>query len=453
MKRFVLMIAPFNTRSGYGDHARSIFYSIMDRDDLDIKCIDVKWGNTPRNHLRPEVPRHKKLLDRIIKPETIQQQPDVYIDIRIPNEFATPGKFNIGITAGVETDVVSGEFIQGCNQMNLNIVPSTFTAATFHRCKYDQMKDMPDGSKQKTGQLSLQKPMTVLFEGVDTDVYRPMDKYQIKGDFVDELNELVKEDFVYLHVGQLGKGGYGEDRKNITLMVKCFLQAFSNHPNPPALLLKTNGANFSILDQHDTLKRLRKQASKFTSVEKLPSVYLLHGDLTVEEMAMLYNHPKIRTMVSCTHGEGYGRPLAEATCCDLPVIASGWSGHMDFLNDKESLFINGFLKEVPKSALWPPIVVEPSKWFNVQESDVIRKFRLFHKKEKLITKKAKRLGKKNRREKSLRAMTVEMNKIIDEVLKQVPSQVGLKLPKLQKVGETQEQPKASIKLPKLKKVT
>ena len=337
------MCAPFNTRSGYGDHARSIFYSIVDREDIDIKCIDVKWGNTPRNHLRPEVPRHKKLLDRIIKPETIQQQPDVYIDIRIPNEFATPGKFNIGITAGVETDVVSGEFIQGCNKMDLNIVPSTFTAATFHRCKYDQMQDMPDGSKQKTGQLSLQKPMTVLFEGVDTDVYTPMDKYQIKGDFIDEFNELVKEDFVYLHVGQLGKGGYGEDRKNITLMVKCFLQAFSNHPNPPAMVLKTNGANFSVLDQHDTLKRLRKQASKFSSVDSLPSVYLIHGDLTVEEMAKLYNHPKVKTMVSCTHGEGYGRPLAEATCCDLPVIASNWSAQLDFLSDKESLLISGFL--------------------------------------------------------------------------------------------------------------
>ena len=447
------MCAPFNTRSGYGDHARSIFYSIVDREDIDIKCIDVKWGNTPRNHLRPEVPRHKKLLDKIIKPETIQQQPDVYIDIRIPNEFATPGKFNIGITAGVETDVVSGEFIQGCNKMDLNIVPSTFTAATFHRCKYDQMQDMPDGSKQKTGQLSLQKPMTVLFEGVDTDVYTPMDKYQIKGDFIDEFNELVKEDFVYLHVGQLGKGGYGEDRKNITLVVKCFLQAFSNHPNPPAMVLKTNGANFSVLDQYDTLKRLRKQASKFSSVDSLPNVYLIHGDLTIEEMAMLYNHPKIKTMVSCTHGEGYGRPLAEATCCDLPVIASNWSAQLDFLSDKESLLISGFLKEVPKSALWPPIVVEPSKWFNVQESDVIRKFRLFHKKEKLITKKAKRLGKKNRREKSLKAMAIEMNKIIDDVLKKIPSQVGLKLPKLQKVGETTEKPKASIKLPKLKKIT
>ena len=453
MKKSVVMCAPFNTRSGYGDHARSIFYSIVDREDIDIKCIDVKWGNTPRNHLRPEVPRHKKLLDRIIKPETIQQQPDVYIDIRIPNEFATPGKFNIGITAGVETDVVSGDFLLGCNKMDLNIVPSTFTAATFHRCKYDQMQDMPDGSKQKTGQLSLQKPMTVLFEGVDTDVYTPMDKYQIKGDFIDEFNELVKEDFVYLHVGQLGKGGYGEDRKNITLMVKCFRQAFSNHPNPPAMVLKTNGANFSVLDHHDTLKRLRKQASKFSSVDSLPSVYLIHGDLTVEEMAMLYNHPKIKTMVSCTHGEGYGRPLAEATCCDLPVIASNWSAQLDFLSDKESLLISGFLKEVPKSALWPPIVVEPSKWFNVQESDVIRKFRLFYKKEKLLTKKAKRLGKKNRREKSLKAMAIEMNKILDDVLKQIPSQVGLKLPKLQKVGETSEKPKASIKLPKLKKIT
>ena len=251
----------------------------------------------------------------------------------------------------------------------------------------------------------------------------------------------------------MGKGGYGEDRKNITLMLKCFLQAFSNHPNPPAMVLKTNGANFSVLDQHDTLKRLRKQASKFSSVDSLPSVYLIHGDLTVEEMAMLYNHPKIKTMVSCTHGEGYGRPLAEATCCDLPVIASNWSAQLDFLSDKESLLISGFLKEVPKSALWPPIVVEPSKWFNVQESDVIRKFRLFHKKEKLITKKAKRLGKKNRREKSLRAMAVEMNKIMDDVLKKIPSQVGLKLPKLQKVGETSEKPKASIKLPKLKKIT
>ena len=125
------MIAPFNTRSGYGEPARSIFYSIMDRDDLDIKCIDVKWGNTPRNHLRSEVPRHKKLLGTFVTQEQIQGQPDILIDIRIPNEFANGAKINIGITAGVETDVVSPEFLEGMNRMSLNIVPSKFTAATF----------------------------------------------------------------------------------------------------------------------------------------------------------------------------------------------------------------------------------------------------------------------------------------------------------------------------------
>ena len=69
--------------------------------------------------------------------------------------------------------------------------------------------------------------------------------------------------------------------------------------------------------------------------------------------------------------------MLEASCCDLPVIATKWSGHLDFLTDSESMLIDGFLKEVPKSALWDPIIVEPSKWFNVNEADVVRKIRTF----------------------------------------------------------------------------
>ena len=452
MNKFVLMIAPFNTRSGYGDHARSIFYSIMDREDLDVKCIDVKWGNTPRNHLNPEVPRHKKLLDTFIDGSNIQGQPDVLIDIRIPNEFADGAKFNIGITAGVETDVVSPEFLAGMNKMDLNIVPSDFTARTFQKCTYDQMEDLPNGQKQKVGEISLQKPIKVLFEGVDTDVYYPREKYEMKSDFTDELDELIKEDFAYLHVGQWTKGNYGEDRKNIPLMINTFLKAFSNHSNPPALVLKVNGANFSILDKHEVVENINIIKDKFSQVDSIPNIYLVHGDLTIEEMSILYNHSKVKAFLTCTHGEGYGRPMAEATCCDLPVIASKWSGHLDFLSDKESLLINGFLKEIPKSMIWKPIIVEPSKWFNVNEADVVRKLRMFHKKHKLITKKAQRLGKKNRREKSLKAMAIEFNKILDDVLKKIPSQVGLKLPKLKKVGNKDDKP-ATIKLPKLKKVT
>jgi len=455
MKRFVLMIAPFNTRSGYGDHARSIFYSIMDREDLDIKCIDVKWGNTPRNHLRPEVPRHKKLLDTFVNQDQIQGQPDILIDIRIPNEFATGAKINVGITAGVETDIVSAEFLEGMNRMNFNIVPSRFTASTFAKCTYDKMEDLPNGEKRKAGEVKNERPIKVLFEGVDTDVYFPKQKHELERGLYDELSELIKEDFAYLHVGQWGNQPYGEDRKNIGVLIKSFLKAFSNIPNPPALVLKTNGANFSVLDKHETKKKIQSVKDMFKGVE-LPNIYLIHGDFTIDEMSTLYNHPKISAFITCTHGEGFGRPMLEATCCDLPVIASKWSGHMDFLTDSESMLIDGFLKEVPKSTLWPPIIVEPSKWFDVNEGDVVRKIRTFHKKRKLIQKKAKRLGKKNRREFSLKAMGIEFNKIMDELIKGIPQQVGLKLPKLKKVGTDNDkvagQP-PKLKLPKLKKAT
>jgi len=452
MKYSVVMVAPFNTRSGYGDHARSIFYSIMDRDDLDIKCIDVKWGNTPRNHLNLEIPRHKKLLDTFSTPEEVQKRrPDILIDIRIPNEFATGAKINIGITAGVETDVVSPEFLEGMNRMNFNIVPSRFTADTFNRCSYDRMEDQPNGEKKKAGVVKNEKPISVLFEGVDTDVYCPKQKHELEKGLYGELNDLIKEDFAYLHVGQWGQQGFGEDRKNIGVLIKSFLKAFSNIPNPSALVLKTNGANFSVLDRHDIKKKIQQVKDMFEGV-KLPNIYLIHGDFTIDEMSTLYNHPKIGAFITCTHGEGFGRPMLEASCCDLPVIASKWSGHMDFLTDSESMLIDGFLKEVPKSALWKPIVVEPSRWFNVNEADVVRKIRTFHKKRKLIQKKASRLGKKNRRKFSLKAMAIEFNKIIDDIFKNIPQSVNLKLPKLKKVSGSDKKP-AKLKLPKLKKVT
>ena len=171
-------------------------------------------------------------------------------------------------------------------------------------------------------------------------------------------------------------------------------------------------------------------------------------------MALLYNLPKIKAMLSCTHGEGFGRPLAEATCCDLPVIASGWSGQMDFLNPKQSVLIDGQLEPIPKALIWEPIIVEPGKWFNVSEPDTVNKLRLFHKNYKSIKNNAKKLGLWNRSKFSLKTMAKEFNHIIDDALKAIPETpkpMNLKLPKLKK--KTDNKPPAKIKLPKLKKVT
>ena len=451
MKKQILMCAPFNTRSGYGDHARSIFYSIMDREDFEIKCVDVRWGSTPRNHLDPNIPKHKKLLDTFIDGKNIKQQPDIYIDIRIPNEFQTPAKINIGITAGVESDIVSPEFVLGCNKMTLTLATSTFTMNTFKNCVYDQTKEV-NGKNQVVGTVKVTTPMGVLSEGIDTTIYKPIkDAGKSDDPFKKQIYDMIDESFVYLFVGQWGKGGYGEDRKNISVMIKCFLQAFANQPNPPALLLKTNGANFSHLDKDDTIKKIQAEKNKFKSADSLPNIYLLHGDLTLEQMALLYNLPKVKAMLSCTHGEGFGRPLAEATCCDLPVIASAWSGQMDFLNPKQSTLIDGTLEPIPKSMIWKPIIVEPGKWFNVNEGDIIRKLRYFKKNHKKLKHQAKILGMTNRSKHSLEAMKKEFNKILDNLVEQIPTNVSLKLPKLKK--KTDSKPPAKIKLPKLKKVT
>ena len=272
--------------------------------------------------------------------------------------------------------------------------------------------------------------------------------------FKKEIYDMIDESFVFLHVGQWGKGKYGEDRKNIAVMIKCFLQAFVNQPSSPALLLKTNGADFSHLDRADIVKKIQVEKDKFKSADILPNIYLLHGDLTLEQMALLYNLPKVKAMLSCTHGEGFGRPLAEATCCDLPVITTGWSGQMDFLNSKQSTLIEGELKSVPKDMIWKPILVEPSKWFCADETDIIRKLRFFKKNHKKLKHQAKILGQVNRKKHSLDTMKKEFNQIIDNVISQIPETpkpVSLKLPKLKK--KTDNKPQAKIKLPKLKKVT
>jgi hypothetical protein len=450
MKRKILMCAPFNTRSGYGDHARSIFYSIMDREDFEIKCVDVRWGSTPRNHLDPKIPKHKKLLDTFVDGKNLER-PDIYIDIRIPNEFQTPAKFNIGITAGVEADICSPEFVQGCNKMDLVLTTSRFTKETFMRSVYDQVDNK---TKQSSGEVKVVKPMGVLSEGIDTNIYKPIPGAGKSDDpFKKEIYDLVKESFLFLHVGQWGKGGYGEDRKNIALMIKTFIQAFANQPNPPALLLKTNGADFSILDRKETVDKIKQIKDQFKELDSVPNIYLLHGDLTLEQMALLYNLPKVKAMLSCTHGEGFGRPLAEATCCDLPVIASNWSGQLDFLNPKQSVMIDGELKPIPKKLIWKPIIVEPGKWFNVHEGDVVNKLRLFYKNHKAIKSNAKKLGIWNRSKFSLTAMAKEFNTILDNAIKSIPETpqpMSLKLPKLTKKKNSKP---ATIKLPKLKKVT
>jgi glycosyltransferase involved in cell wall biosynthesis len=442
MKKLMLICAPVTSRSGYGDHARDLVRAFLKHNKYDIKIMDVNWGETPRDALHPM--GDIEIINCILPSPEVERQPDVYVDIRIPNEFQTYGKFNIGITAGIETTAVSNAWIEGCNKMDLIIVPSEHSKEGFVKALYEKMQNLPNGQQQKVGELKLEKPMEVLFEGSDENIYKPIDDSSL--DLVDDI----KEDFCFLHVGLWGNGEYGEDRKDIAKLVKIFYESFANKKEQPALILKTNSATFSILDRENCLSKIKNIKSKFPKDWNLPNVYLLHGSLSEEEMNKLYNHPKVKSFVSFTHGEGYGRPLQEASMVGLPVIASGWSGQMDFLSSEDSMLLGGELKQVPRSQYWKNIIIPESQWFNVNETQAYKALNYCFNNYDEVKKKALNLMKTNRDKFTLDKMTEKLDKIVTPYLDKVPSQVGIKLPKLKKVDNS-EAPK--IKLPKLKKVT
>ena len=449
MKKNMLICAPVSSRSGYGAHARDLVTSFIDHEKYNIKIMDVPWGQTPRNALVEENKINTKIKSHVLNPgEQVKVQPDIYVDIRIPNEFQQIGKFNIGITAGIETSAVSQVWLEYCNKMDLVIVPSEHSKSGFVNSVYDKMQNLPDGQQQKIGELKLEKPMEVLFEGADEDIYKPLSKDEIDSEFFDWLNNEVPEKFAYLHVGQWGKGGIGEDRKDIGTLVKTFYEVFANKKKQPALILKTCGATFSVMDREECKRKIQLIKDMFPKGVKLPNVYLLHGSLSDVEMNYLYNHPKVKCMVSFTHGEGFGRPLLEATMTGLPVIATGWSGQLDFLNPVECLLLNGELRQIPKSAVWKDIVIEQSRWFYADPSFCRNSLNHSIQNYDTFKKKGKALMKKNRDKFTLKEMTNGLDKIVSKYLKNVPQQVSLNLPKLKKVSKEENK----IKLPKLKKV-
>ena len=263
------------------------------------------------------------------------------------------------------------------------------------------------------------------------------------------LNEQIPEDFLYLHVGQWTKGGYGEDRKDIGKLIKVFLESFANKKNKPGLLLKTNGASFSIMDKNDCLNKVNQIKDMFPKDWDLPNIYLLHGSLSTSEMNEIYNHDKTKMFITLTHGEGFGRPMLEATMTGLPVIAPNWSGHVDFLDTERTILLSGSLKDVPKSMVWKDIIIAESKWFVSEESEVYKTLNYSFENYEILKSKSNELMNINIKKFTLDKMTEKLDEIITPYVDKVPTEVGLKLPKLKKVEKT-EQPK--IKLPKLKKV-
>tara|TARA_Y100001963_G_scaffold105929_1_gene146339 strand:+ start:2714 stop:4060 length:1347 start_codon:yes stop_codon:yes gene_type:complete len=441
----VLVTAPVGTRSGYGSHSRDICRSLIDMNKFDVKIWPVRWGNTPQNALSEDNPQDIPIIERLLENPQMDRQPDIHFHIVVPNEFQPVAKFNIGITAGLETTVCPPTWIEGLNRMNLNIVPAKFIKETLDKIVFDKHDQQ---TKQKVDEIRCKTPIEVLFEGADTELYKETNEFS--KELVDTLGE-IKEDFCFLFVGHWLQGDLGKDRKDTGMLVKTFLETFKNMKKQPALILKTSGATPSVLDREDILTKIEQ--IKVTVRGNLPNVYLLHGDLRDEEMNGLYNHPKVKAHVSFTHGEGFGRPLLESTLSGKPVIAPNWSGHIDFLDKTDAVLLPGSLNDVSKHSFPKNMVVEGQQWFTVNYNYASKVLKDVFKNYNNYVTKGKKLSIKNKARFSLDAMTKKFEEILDKYLpkfEEEPKSVDLQLPKLKKVKSVSEKPQ--VELPKLKKV-
>jgi len=422
MKPTLVFQAPIATRSGYGDHARDLLHSLYKLDKFEIKVISTRWGNTPMDSLNYDNPFHKWIVDSIIP--KVEQKPDIYIQVTVPNEFQPLGFYNIGITAAIETTHCALDWVHGCNRMDLIIVPSEHSKKSLVDTIYNEQDK---NSGQLIAQHKIQKPVEILFEGFDELDFGTNDVVNIT-----ELDS-IKEDFAFLFVGHWLRGDLGEDRKNVGMMIKTFAMAFKNEKVKPALVLKTSSAGFSVIDRETTIKKIKEVLGK--DYKSVP-IYLLHGDLTPSEMNGLYEHKKVKAMLNFTKGEGFGRPLLEFSLTGKPILVSNWSGHIDFLK-QGAVLLEGELKPVHESAA-DQFLLKESQWFNVNISKALTTIKDVYKNYDKYKTESSKLKKYNLANFSLTKMTEGFDSILNQYgiySKIQPKFQQLQLPKLKMLNK------------------
>tara|TARA_R110002020_G_scaffold223978_2_gene433376 strand:- start:1864 stop:3108 length:1245 start_codon:yes stop_codon:yes gene_type:complete len=356
MKKKILIKGPLLTRSGYGEQSRFALRSLRSREDLfDIYIQPLQWGQTS---WMSNMDEERVWIDNTIeKTIAFAQQGgtfDMSLQITIPNEFQRLAPVNIGYTAGIETTKIAHQWIPKCNEMDKIITISSFSKQSFDLTEYE-------ATNNDTGEQVLLKTLTP----VDFVNY-PVKHFQS----LPELDLNITTKFNFLVVAQFGP------RKNLQNTIKWFVEEFRN--NDVGLVVKSNIAKNCLMDRNKLFNDLQIFINQLG--EKQCKVYLLHGDMSDEEIHSLYNHPKIDAFVSLAHGEGFGLPIFEAAYSALPVVATGWSGQLDFLvdenGDDQFYSVSFDLGHIQPEVVWEGVLIKESMWSYPREASAKQKMRL-----------------------------------------------------------------------------
>jgi glycosyltransferase involved in cell wall biosynthesis len=440
MKPTCVVSCPIDTFSGYGARSRDFVKALIKvkGEEWDIKIMPQRWGECPWNYLSQDDPLRK----RFIRGINNDNRPEVWMQITVPNEFQPVGsQYNIGVSAGIESNIYPGSWIEGSNKMNLNFLSSQHSKNVLDNT---QLEKRDNKTNQPIGMVKFNGVSEVLFEGVDLNNYYKNPK---KSNILDGI----KEDFCFLYTGHWLPGKFGEDRKNTGLMLKTFLETFNtSSKKKPALIMKTNQVDYSNLDRDDILQKIEG----ITKMAKgnLPNIYLLHGEMTEEELNQLNNDPKVKAFVNFTKGEGFGRPLLEQAITGKPVITTNWSGHVDFIHPDYNILIGGELKNVhPSSA--NNMLLKESQWFNINSEVASRAMKDVFKNYKKYWEKSRKQTQYLKDNFSFDRMCNLLKEHLDNYVGEVkpaPKNVPLQIPTLPKLQPLKEQkpqelPKINLK--------
>lgn len=415
-----VVCSPIDTFSGYGTMARNFAKALLrlKKEEWDIQFLSLRWGTTPFGALDENNEEEKNIINRIIPDGQLKAKPDIWIQISVSEEFTPVGTVNIGYSCLVETSILPGEMLEGLNRMNFNLVSCEHAKSIAQTTSWDKL----DQNRNKIGQLVLEKPIETLFIGLDTDKFKKPSKvsFDLSG---------IKESFCFLSVGHFLPGAVElEDRKMMGRLIKSFLETFKEKKNKPALILKASTGGYSYVDQQRAIDIIEKIKSTVEGKD-LPNVYLIHGELSEEELCELYAHEKVKAFV-LTGNEGFGLPYIEFSAVSgKPLIVSPWSGHIDFLSQEYNVFVSGVLESVHPSAANKYLLKEAS-WFKPDRKDLGDKMADMHKNYSKYVDIGKRQGYKSRTEYTIDKMAEKLDLILKSHMPVISKPVPLSLPRL-----------------------
>ena len=350
----VVIRGPLLSVTGYGVHSRQIFSWALTQPTWNVTTAIVPWGICTY-YINPD--SCGGLIGKVMeRSHPIQGKPELSFQIQLPDEWDPElAKTNIGVTAGVETDICSPAWVSACAKMHKVIVPSEFTKRTF------------------------------VNSGVPAEkIYVIPEAHNYVEDIAPELDEQLSSlptTFNFLLFGQVTGNNPENDRKNTFYALKWLAELFKDDPDV-GVIVKTNMGRFTTTDRSVTSRMFEHLVGEIRQGPG-PRFYLAHGMLDEKEINTIYKNKNVKALLAPTRGEGWGLPLLDAAANGLPVIATNYSGHLDFMKHVKFLQLDYDLVTIHESRVDNRVFMSNAKWANPREESFKQRLKKFRKADSL----------------------------------------------------------------------